>query len=59
MLRQTAAIYALTPDDLVQHQLIRRAITPGEIAAAIAFCASPAGGAVNGTVLHADGGFRG
>ena len=45
--------------DLIQHQLIRRAIDPAEIAAAIAFCASPAGGVVNGTVLHADGGFSG
>ena len=35
----------------------RRAIEPAEIAAAIAFCASPAGGVVNGTVVHADGGF--
>jgi len=59
MLRQTAALYGVTTDDLVQHQLIRRAIAPSEVAAAIAFCASPAGGVVNGTVLHADGGFGG
>jgi SDR family mycofactocin-dependent oxidoreductase len=59
MLHETAALYDVTADDLVQHQLIRRSIRPGEIAAAIAFCASPAGGVVNGTVLHADGGFGG
>ena len=57
MLRTTAALYDVPVDDLVQHQLIRRVIDPAEIAAAIAFCASPAGGVVNGTVLHADGGF--
>lgn len=59
MLRTTAALYDVPVDDLVQHQLIRRVIDPAEIAAAIAFCASPAGGVVNGTVLHADGGFTG
>ena len=59
MLHATAALYDVPVDDLIQHQLIRRAIDPAEIAAAIAFCASPAGGVVNGTVLHADGGFSG
>ena len=57
MLRQTAALYGVTTDDLVRHQLLRRVIDPAEVAAAIAFCASAAGGVVNGTVLHADGGF--
>lgn len=58
MLRETAALYGdVTTDELAQHQLIRRALQPTEVAAAIAFCASPAGAAVNGTVLHADGGF--
>ncbi|WP_104106933.1 mycofactocin-coupled SDR family oxidoreductase [Nocardioides sp. 616] len=57
LLRTTAALYDVPVDELAQHQLIRRAIDPAEIAAAIAFCASPAGGVVNGTVLHADGGF--
>lgn len=59
MLRATAALYDVTADELVRHQLIRRVIDPTEVAAAIAFCASPAGGVVNGTVLHADGGFVG
>lgn len=59
MLRATADLYDVPVDELVDRQLIRRAIDPAEIAAAIAFCASPAGGVVNGTVLHADGGFTG
>ncbi len=59
MLRATAALYDVPTDELVSHQLIRRVIDPAEIAAAIAFCVSPAGGVVNGTVLHADGGFSG
>lgn len=59
MLRSTAALYDVPVDELVRHQLIRRAIDPAEVAAAIAYCASPAGGVVNGSVLHADGGFGG
>lgn len=57
MLRQTASLYDVPTDELVRHQLIRDVIDPEEVAAAIAFCASPAGRVVNGTVLHADGGF--
>ena len=57
MLRATADLYGVIPDVLAAHQLIRRALSPAEVAAAIAFCASPAGGVVNGSVLHADGGF--
>jgi SDR family mycofactocin-dependent oxidoreductase len=57
MLRATAALYDVPADELISHQRIRRVIDPAEIAAAIAFCASPAGGIINGTVLHADGGF--
>lgn len=59
MLRTTAALYDVPAAELVEHQLIHRVIQPAEIAAAIAFCVSAAGGVVNGTVLHADGGFRG
>lgn len=59
MLRTTAALYDVPTNELIAHQLINRVIDPAEIAAAIAFCASPAGGVVNGTVLHADGGFSG
>lgn len=59
MLSTTASLYDVPTDELVNRQLIRRVIDPAEIAAAIAFCASPGGGVVNGTVLHADGGFSG
>lgn len=59
MLRRTAELYDVAVEELVSHQLIRRVIDPAEVAAAIAFCASPDGGVVNGTVLHADGGFEG
>ena len=57
MLRATADLYDVSATEFAEHQLIRRLIDPSEIAAAIAFCASPAGGVVNGTILHADGGF--
>ena len=57
MLRATAALYDVPTDELVGHQLLRRVLNPSEVAAAIAFCASLDGAVVNGTVLHADGGF--
>ncbi|GCD91095.1 mycofactocin-coupled SDR family oxidoreductase [Nocardioides sp. LS1] len=60
MLRETAALYGdATVDDLVAHQMIRRTIEPEEIARCIAFCCSPAGAVLNGSVVHADGGFTG
>ncbi|WP_340540283.1 mycofactocin-coupled SDR family oxidoreductase [Nocardioides sp. GXZ039] len=59
MLRRTASLYDVPIEELVSHQLTRRVIDPAEIAGAIAFCASRAGGVVNGTVVHADGGFGG
>ena len=59
MLRATAELYDATTDDLVAHQLLRRALRPEELAATIAFCCSPAGAALNGSVVGADGGFGG
>ena len=60
MLAATAAIYGLgSVAELAKHQLLRRVLTPEEIAETIAFCCSPAGAVVNGTVVHADGGFPG
>jgi SDR family mycofactocin-dependent oxidoreductase len=60
MLRQTAAIYDdADVDDLVGHQFLRRVLTPDELADTIAFCCSPAGAVLNGSVVHADGGFPG
>ncbi len=60
MLTATADLYDL-PDaeELAGSQLIRRLIEPVEMAAAIAFCCSTDGAILNGSVLHADGGFAG
>jgi len=58
MLSATADLYESTPADLAAHQAIRRLIEPEEIAAIIALCCSPAGAALNGSVIRADGGFR-
>ena len=58
MLSATADLYDATPEDLASHQAIRRLIEPEEIAATIALCCSPAGAALNGSVIRADGGFR-
>ena len=57
MLQATAALYDVTPDDLASHQRLQRVLEPDEVAAAIAFCCSREGAVVNGTVVHADGGF--
>ena len=60
MLRATAAIYGLDEvDELGAHQLVDRVLEPEEVAAAVAWVCSPEASAVNGTVLHADGGFTG
>jgi len=58
MLSATADLYDTTPEELAAHQSIRRLIEPEEIAATIALCCSPAGAALNGSVVRADGGFR-
>jgi NAD(P)-dependent dehydrogenase (short-subunit alcohol dehydrogenase family) len=59
MLTASADIYSLgTRDELAQHQLVKRLLDPDEVAAAIAFCCSLEGALVNGSVLHADGGFH-
>ena len=59
MLAATADLYDTTPQDLAAHQGIRRLLDPAEIAATIALCCSPAGAALNGSVVRADGGFGG
>jgi SDR family mycofactocin-dependent oxidoreductase len=58
MLSATADLYGL-PDfeSFSEHQLVRRLLEPDEIAAALVFCCSVEGAVVNGSVLHADGGF--
>jgi SDR family mycofactocin-dependent oxidoreductase len=57
MLAATADLYDTTPNELAGQQGIRRLIAPEEIAATIALCCSPAGAALNGSVIRADGGF--
>jgi SDR family mycofactocin-dependent oxidoreductase len=59
MLAATADLYKTTPAGLAEHQGIRRLIEPVEIAETIALCCSPAGAALNGSVVRADGGFSG
>jgi SDR family mycofactocin-dependent oxidoreductase len=59
MLADTADLYDTTPHQLAEHQGIRRLLSPGEIAASVALCCSPAGAALNGSVIRADGGFSG
>lgn len=59
MLAATADLYGTTPQGLAEHQGIRRLIAPEEIAATIALCCSPAGAALNASVIRADGGFGG
>ncbi|MCC5697407.1 SDR family oxidoreductase, partial [Klebsiella pneumoniae] len=58
MLRATAELYGLDDEEeLGQHQLVRRALEPDEVAAAVAWVCSPESTAVTGSVVHADGGF--
>ena len=59
MLAATADLYNATPEELAHRQGIRRLLAPEEIAATIALCCSPAGAALNGSVVRADGGFGG
>jgi SDR family mycofactocin-dependent oxidoreductase len=59
MLDATAALYGISdPVIFSNNQLLRRVLDPDEIAATIAFCCSIEGAALNGSVVHADGGFR-
>jgi len=59
MLRATADIYGVTTAELAGHQLLRRELDPDEVAATVALCCSVDGAALNGSVVHADGGFGG
>lgn len=57
MLGATAALYGLDVESFADNQLIRRLLDPEEVAATVAFCCSRDGGVLNGSVVHADGGF--
>ncbi|GAA3528433.1 mycofactocin-coupled SDR family oxidoreductase [Nocardioides daeguensis] len=58
MLEATAELYGLDDvDAFADNQLIRRILDPAEVAATIAFCCSRDAAVLNGSVVHADGGF--
>jgi SDR family mycofactocin-dependent oxidoreductase len=60
MLDATADLYDLeSAGEFAASQLLRRLITPAEIAATIAFCCSVEAAVLNGSVVSADGGFSG
>jgi SDR family mycofactocin-dependent oxidoreductase len=59
ILDATADLYGTSVDELAQHQHLRRLIEPGEVAATIAMCCAPEGAVLNGSVVHAAGGFTG
>ncbi len=59
MLAATADLYAVTPADLAAHQLLRRPLTPEEVAATVVHACSRAGAVLNGSDVAADGGFGG
>jgi NAD(P)-dependent dehydrogenase (short-subunit alcohol dehydrogenase family) len=59
MLTATAALYDLpSVEEFARNQLVQRLLEPDDVAATIAFCCGPDAEALNGTVVHADGGFR-
>lgn len=58
MLSATAALYDMPGvEGFADNQLVRRLLDPDEVAAAVVFCCSREGMVVNGSVVHADGGF--
>ncbi|MFE6511268.1 mycofactocin-coupled SDR family oxidoreductase [Nocardioides sp. NPDC057767] len=59
MLAATAGLYSVTPGDLAGHQLLRRPLTPDEVAATVVHACSRAGAVLNGSDVAADGGFGG
>lgn len=60
MLEATAHHYGLSSAaSLAEASLLRRLITPDEIAQTISFCCSPAGAILNGSVVEATGGSAG
>lgn len=58
MLRASAQVYGLeSSQQFASTQLVRRLLSPEELAATIAFCCSLQGAALNGSVVEATGGF--
>jgi len=57
MLAATADLYGVEVDQLTRSQRLRRPLTPDEVAQTIAFCCSPAGAALDGSVVSATAGL--
>lgn len=58
MLDATARLYGLEdPERLADGHLLGRVLAPDEVAAAVAWAASPDAVGITGSVIHADGGF--
>jgi len=58
MLEATAALYGLDDvEGFAANQLVRRVLDPDAVAATIAFCCTSEAAVLNGSVVHADGGF--
>lgn len=59
MLAATADLYGVTPAELAGSQLLQGPLDPDDVAAAVAYCCSREGRALNGSVVAADGGLAG
>lgn len=59
MLEATASIYGTAAEQLADAQLLCRLIDPDEVARVVRFCCSLDGALMNGSVVSADGGFKG